>query len=351
MRREVIAYLDELFPPALAEEWDHSGLQVGDLSRPCRKVLVALDFDLPLVGMLAGVDLLVTHHPLIFRPIREIRPETPLGTKIAALLREGTACYAAHTPYDSAHGGMGERLAGILGLEGTEPLRARGKLYKLVVFVPADHVDAVADAIFSAGAGKIGRYGRCSFRAEGTGTFLPEEGTRPYIGQVGVEERVREVRFETVVPAERLGAAVRAMLATHPYEEVAYDVYPLELRDRRHGLGRIGELGEPARAGEVIQRFAAALGATKPIVYGDTGAEVRVVAVCGGSCGGLWRDALDEGAQLFLTGEIGYHDGLAAAEEGLVAAAFGHRETESVFVDHVAGLLREHFPELEVVTP
>ncbi len=351
LRHEVVAYLDELFPPTLAEEWDHSGLQVGDLALPCRKVLVALDFDLSLVERLAGVDFLITHHPLIFRPIREIRPETPLGKKISALLREGVACYAVHTPYDSAHGGIGEKLAEILSLRDPVPLVPRGKLYKLVVFVPADHVDSVADAAFSAGAGKIGRYGRCSFRAEGTGTFLPGEGTRPYIGEVGKEERVREVRLETVVPAERLGAVIRAIRAVHPYEEVAYDVYPLELQDRRHGLGRIGELPEPARAADVIERFAAALGAGDPLVYGDTAVEVRKVAVCGGSCGSLWRDALDKGAQLFLTGEMGYHDGLSAAEEGLVAVAFGHRETEQVFVGHVAGLIRERFPELEVVTP
>ncbi len=351
LRREITAYLDELFPPALAEEWDHSGLQVGDLSLPCQRVLVALDFDLSLVEALAGVDLLITHHPLIFRPLKEIRPETSLGKKIAALLREGVACYAVHTPYDSAQGGMGERLAGILGLRNTRPVKPRGKLYKLAVFVPPDHLDRVADAVFSAGAGKIGRYGRCSFRIEGTGTFLPGEGTRPYIGEPGREERVREVRLETIVPGERLSAVVKAMLGAHPYEEVAYDIYPLELRDHRHGLGRVGMLPEPERAEDVIRRFADAIGARSPMVYGSAGKEVRRVAVCGGACGSLWHEALDKGAQLFLTGEIGYHDGLAAAEEGLVAVALGHRETEKVFVDHVAELLRRRFPEIEVVTP
>ncbi len=346
-----MSYLDELFPPALAEEWDHSGLQVGDLALPCRRILVVLDFDLALVENLGGTDLLITHHPLIFRPLKEIRPETPLGRKIAALLREGAACYAIHTPYDSARGGMGERLAGILGLVDTEPLKPRGELYKLAVFVPPDHVDRVADAIFSAGAGKIGRYGRCSFRTEGTGTFLPEEGTSPYIGEPGREERVREVRLETIVPGERLSAVVKAMLGAHPYEEVAYDIYPLELRDRRHGLGRVGTLAESERAEDIIRRFAEAIGARSPMVYGDAGKTVRRVAVCGGACGSLWHEALAKGAQLFLTGEIGYHDGLAAAEEGLVAVAFGHRETERVFVAHVAGLLRQRFPEIEVVTP
>lgn len=350
-RWEITSYLDELFPPTLAEEWDHSGLQVGDLSLPCNRVLVALDLELSLLGRLQGVDLLVTHHPLIFRPLKEIRPATPLGRKIAVLLHEGTACYAVHTPYDSAHGGMGERLAEILGLRETEPLVPRGKLYKFVVFVPPDHLERVAQAAFSAGAGRIGRYGHCSFRAEGTGTFLPEEGTRPYIGQVGKEERVREVRLETIVPQETLSAVVRAVLEAHPYEEVAYDIYPLELRDRRHGLGRVGELPEPASARDVVENFARALGTKAPVIYGDPGREVRRVAVCGGAGGSLWQEVLDKGCELFLTGEMGYHDGLSAAEAGLVAAAFGHRETEAVFVPHVAELLRERFPGIEVITP
>ncbi len=348
-RRDVIAYLDELFPPNLAEDWDHSGLQVGDLSLPCRRVLVSLDLELGLVDRLQGVDLLITHHPLLFRPVREIRPETPQGRKIAALLREGTACYAVHTPYDAAREGMGDRLAGILGIRGAEPLAPRGKLYKLVVFVPPEAVEDVAGAVFAAGAGKIGRYGRCSFRAEGIGTFLPEEGTRPYIGEVGVEERVREIRLETIVPAERLQKVIGAMLSAHPYEEVAYDVYPLEIRDRRHGLGRVGTLPEPARAGEVIGRFAEAIDARNPTIYGDVGRTVEKVAVCGGSGGALWQDALASGAQLFLTGEVGYHEGLAAAEAGLTVAALGHRETEAVFVDHVAELIERRFPELEVI--
>ncbi len=350
-RRDIVAYLDELFPPILAEEWDHSGLQVGDLSLPCNRILVALDFELSLVDRLQGVDLLITHHPLIFHPIQEIRPETPLGRKISVLLHEGTACYAVHTPYDSARGGMGERLAALLGLREAEPLVPRGKLYKLVVFVPPDHLEKVAEAAFSAGAGKIGRYGHCSFRLEGTGTFLPEEGTRPYTGQVGKEEHVREIRFETIVPQETLRAVVGAVLAAHPYEEVAYDLYPLELRDNRHGLGRIGALEGAVEAREVIGRFAQAIGAKSPAVYGDEKRVVRKVAVCGGAGGKLWREALAKGGELFLTGELGYHEALAATEAGLTVAVLGHRETELVFVKHVAELLRNRFPGIEVITP
>lgn len=349
LRQDVVAFLDERFPPSLAESWDRSGLQVGPLHAPCRRVTVALDLGLALLPHLQGADLVVTHHPLLFRPVESVRPETPLGTKLASLLRAGTALYAVHTPYDVARGGLGEVLAGKLGLMRTRPLAPRGRLLKLAVFVPGDEVNRVADAVFSAGAGKIGNYGRCSFRACGTGTFLPEEGARPYVGRVGCEERVGEVRLETVVPAERLTAVLTAMRAAHPYEEVAYDVYPLENASPLHGLGRVGELPRPARAADVVRMFGQALGGAEPqAAYGDLTGEVRRVAVCGGSGGELWRDALAAGAELYLTGELGYHHGLGAAEGGLIAVAFGHRETEGPFVPHVAALLRETFPQLTV---
>lgn len=348
-RQDVTALLEERFPPTLALEWDHSGLQAGTLARPCRRAMVALDFDLSILPRLQGVDLLVTHHPLLFRPVHTIRPETPLGQKLRTLLTEDVACYAVHTPYDIAHGGLGEVLAAFLDLRGVRPLAPQGRLLKLVMFVPQGHVEAVADAVFSAGAGKIGRYGRCSFRAQGTGTFLPEVGARPYLGEVGKEERVAEVRLETVVPAERLPQVLRAMFSAHPYEEVAYDVYPLEGPPGLHGLGRVGELSGEAAGEDLAQKMATALGASQVQTYGDLTRPVGRVALCGGSGGTLWPDALAVGAELYITGEIDYHDGIAAAESGLAVVALGHRESERPFVGHVANILRQGFPGLEVM--
>ena len=349
-RADVTAYLDELFPPSLAEDWDHSGLQVGPLSAPCRRVVVTLDFDVSLASGLGGVDLVIVHHPLLFHPPERIDPAAPLGEKLRALLSSGTACYAVHTPYDVARGGQGEYLAGLLGLEGVRPLSPRGELVKLAVFVPEGHVDKVAQALFSAGAGKIGRYGHCSFRTPGTGTFLPEEGTQPFIGEPGREERVAEVRLETIVPRERLPKVIAAMRAAHPYEEVAFDLYPLLNRGELHGLGRIGELPAPAPVREVVERFSQTLGRDGAVqLYGPLDCEVVRVAICGGSGGSLWREALAAGAELYLTGEIGYHEGLEAGEAGLAVAALGHRETEYPFVAHVAALLAEEFPGLEVI--
>lgn len=349
LRQDVVAFLDELFPLSLAEEWDRSGLQVGPLDRPCRRLLVTLDLDLDLVRTLSSTDLIVTHHPLLFRPLDCVRPETPTGEKLKALLSSQTACYAVHTPYDIAYGGMGEELSRLVGLRSPGPLSPRGQLVKLAVFVPHGHEESVADALFAAGAGQIGRYSRCSFRASGVGTFLAGPGARPFLGEVGREERADEVRLETVVPAERLGQVVAALKGVHPYEEVAYDVYPLKNPSPLHGLGRVGDLPHPAAARDVVRHVGTSLGGVEPqAVYGDLDRQVRRVALCAGSGSDLWPQALASGADLYLTGELGYHQGLAAAEAGLTAIALGHRETEMPFVAHVGRLVRGRFPDLAV---
>lgn len=349
-RLEVVAFLRERFPESLAEDWDRTGLQVGTLEAPCRKVLVALDLRLQHLPLLEGVDLVVVHHPLLFRPLEAVHPETPLGQKLHALLAGNTALYALHTPYDVARGGLNDLLAECLGLRNVKPLLPRGRLLKLVVFVPVGHEEAVAQAMFAAGAGKIGKYGHCSFRVRGEGTFLPEQGARPYFGKVGREEHVEEVRLETIVPEERLAQVTRAMLSAHPYEEVAYDLHPLANPAELHGLGRVGELPAPAEVSSVLRRFAEALGVAGPkaVVKGKSEVVSRV-AVCGGSAGDLVPAALRAGAELFIAGEMSYHRLQEAEEHGLSAALFGHAETERPFVDHVGKLIQERFPEIEVI--
>ncbi len=349
-RAEIVAFLAERFPLSLAEEWDHPGLQVGDLSGPCRRVLVVLDLEIKHLELLPQVDLVVTHHPLLFRPLSEIRVETPLGQKLKALLSADVALFSLHTPYDSAQGGLGEVLASYLELKDVEPILPRGQLLKLVVFVPKGHEERVAQALFSAGAGKIGKYGHCSFRMEGTGTFLPEEGAKPFLGEIGQEEHVKEIRLETILPAERAERVVEAMLEAHPYEEVAYDLYPLSQRPSLHGLGRVGELPRPRMVSEVLGQFAENLGVSQPQIFvGLKDREIRRVAICGGSGGNLIPQAIAKRAELYITGEAGYHQLKEAEEAGLTVAVFGHAETERPFIRHIAGLLREAFPELEVV--
>ncbi len=349
-RGEVIAFLEERFPLSLSEEWDHTGLEVGRRDEPCRTVLVALELELHHLPLLPQVDLALVHHPLLFRPLTQVSTQTPLGQKLQALLAHKVTLFSLHTPYDVAQGGLGEILAQALDLQETQALLPRGKLLKLVVFVPVGYEDRVAQALFSAGAGKIGKYGHCSFRVQGTGTFLPEEGARPFLGQIGQEAHVEEVRLETILPAERLDRVLRALRAAHPYEEVAYDLYPLANPASLHGLGRVGNLREPRSLGEVLEAFAGVLGVPGPErVVGPEDRVVRRVAVCGGSGGDLIPQAVASGAELYLTGEAGYHRLQEAEELGLTVALFGHAPTERPFVAHMAGLLREKFPELEVI--
>jgi dinuclear metal center YbgI/SA1388 family protein len=311
---------------------------------------VTLDLELRHLEILPEVELVVTHHPLLFRPVGEIHPHTPLGRKLRALLVHEVALFALHTPYDVARGGLGEVLAGYLGLQDVKPLLPRGKLLKLVVFVPIGHEDRVAQALFAAGAGKLGKYGHCSFRTQGMGTFLPEEGARPFLGEVGREEQAEEVRLETILPAERLDPVLRAMREAHPYEEVAYDLYPLANPSSLHGLGRIGELPEPCPISTVLRRFAAGLGVRGPReVVGAEERTVRRVAVCGGSGGDLIPQASAAQADLYITGDASYHRLREAEEAALPVALFGHAETERPFVGHIAGLLRRAFPAAEVV--
>ncbi|MBC7222492.1 Nif3-like dinuclear metal center hexameric protein, partial [Candidatus Bipolaricaulota bacterium] len=349
-RREVVDFLEERFPLSLSEEWDNSGLQVGHLDEPCRRVLVTLDLELQHLPLLPQLDLVITHHPLLFRPIKTIPAKTPLGRKIQALLAHNVALFSLHTPYDSAQGGLGELLSQYLGLVSSKPLLPRGQLLKLVVFVPAGYEDKVAQAMFSAGAGKIGKYGHCSFRSRGTGTFLPEEGAQPFLGEIGREEHVEEIRLETILPSERVDPVVRAMLAAHPYEEVAYDLYPLANQDVRHGLGRVGELASPQTAAEILLGFSQKLGVAGPkAVVGSLERVAEKVAVCGGNGGDLVPQVLASGADFYITGEASYHRLKEAEEGGLTVALFGHAETEKPFVSHVGSLLRQAFPDLEVI--
>ncbi len=349
-RAEVVAFLEERFPLELAEEWDRCGQELGDWDGPCRRALVTLDLELRHLDLLPNTDLVITHHPLLFRPLAEIRVNAPVGQKLRALLSCDSALFSLHTPYDLARGGLGEVLAGYLGLKDPVPLLPRGKLLKLVVFVPVGYEEQVAQAVFAAGAGKIGKYGHCSFRIRGTGTFQAEEGARPFLGRIGQEEQVEEIRFETVVPAERAEQVVKAMLAAHPYEEVAYDLYPLAQGPSLHGLGRVGELPTPRSVSEILGQFAESLGVPGPkALVGPKERRVQRVAVCGGSGGDLIPQAIASRADLYITGEAGYHRLKEAEEAGLTVAVFGHAETERPFVWHIAGLLREAFPELEVV--
>lgn len=340
--RVIFDLIEGFCPRDLAEEWDNCGIQTGDPDRPVKNVLLALDMDEKVLSEACkkGADLVITHHPLLIKGVRQIREDSPPGKILAGAIRAGVTVYSAHTNLDNAARGVSQALAERLGLIESRPLRPGGeKFLKLAVFVPHGHVDAVREALAGAGAGWIGNYSECSFMTPGTGTFRPLEGTNPYIGRIGDLEKVEEIRLETILPARLAGAAVEAMVRAHPYEEVAYDLYPLENRPENTGAGKIGRLEPPLPLGEFALRVKDSLGVQAVRCGGPQSREVRKVAVCGGSGGDFWPLALSRGADVLVTGDIGYHRARDMLAAGICFVDAGHYGTERVILEPLAAYL------------
>ncbi len=350
--REIQRMLETLAPSALAESWDNVGLLVGDPAGEVTGVLVALDATAAVLDQAAAreAQLLVVHHPLIFSGLKRLTEDGGTSNLVRRLVREGRGLLALHTNLDSAPEGLNQYVADLLGLYEIRPLipsEAR-LLLKLVVYVPATHADAVRAAIGAAGAGHIGHYAECTFGVEGTGTFRPEAGTHPFIGQAGVLERVPEMRLETVVPRAALGRVLPALLASHPYEEVAYDLLPLENSWPGAGLGRIGILATPITAGTFRDLVNTALGTRRALLVGRPERLVRTVALCTGSGGDFAEQAFRAGADCYLTGEVKHHQALLARDRDWTLVDAGHFPTERPAVDLLASRLSVAFPALHV---
>jgi dinuclear metal center YbgI/SA1388 family protein len=311
---DVIAALEAAYPPALAQEWDAVGLVCGDPDDVVRSVLVAVDPVPETVDetLDSGVQLLLTHHPLLLRGVHGVGADTPKGALVHRLVRGGAALFTAHTNADAAAPGVSDALAAALGLtvEGPlEPLPSE-PLDKIVTFVPVGPaITAVHEALAAAGAGTIGDYSHCSFATAGTGQFRPLPGAHPTIGEVGKLERVAETKLEMVLPRRRRAAVVAALRAAHPYEEPAFDVFEHAELPSSLGLGRIGTLpaAEPLRV--FADRVAAALPATTWGVRaaGDPERPVRRVAVCGGSGDSALGAATASGVDAYVTADLRHH--------------------------------------------
>ena len=322
--------LERLAPFALAEAGDNSGLLVGDPKAPVCRVLAALELTGPVLdeALAGGFDTVLTHHPLLFSPVRSLVESNEREKLLRRLVAGRMTLIACHTNLDSAVGGLADIAGEALGLQDMESLRsAPAGRRKLVGFVPVEAVERVAAAVFAVGAGHIGLYRKCAFAAQGTGWFTGDAGSRPAVGQAGRHERVREVRWETVVPGGLVGEAIRAFVAAHPYEEPAFDVYPVEDVVVGAGLGRVGRLPRAAAVRELAERAVATFGLSGALLSGDGERSVSRVGVIPG--GG--RSLLDEAAgrcEVLLTGDVGYHAADQAAEKGLSLIDLPHGEFE-----------------------
>lgn len=350
--RDVCDMMDAWAPPAWAESWDRVGLQIGRPDQPVSGVGVCLSVTEETARRAQGqeINLIVAHHPVIWTPFRALRMDEPQARLCVELAADGMAVFAAHTNLDVAPGGVNEQLALRIGLEKTEPLfPAAGALQvKLVTFVPESHLEAVRGAVCDAGAGVIGDYTHCSFSAPGTGTFLPGDNASPWSGAHGRVNEEPERRFEVLVPKARLGRAVAALLSVHPYEEPAYDVFPLDNTIPGVGLGRVGSLPAPEEArvfAERVRRALVAPGARA--VLPDPEAPVRRVAVLGGSGGGE-TGRIPADVDAYVTGDVRYHDALTARERLLTVVDAGHHATETPVLPEIARRIANAFPALSV---
>ncbi|MBI5442168.1 MAG: Nif3-like dinuclear metal center hexameric protein [Deltaproteobacteria bacterium] len=327
----IVQAIEAVAPLGLSEDWDRSGLQVGDPNAAVRTVLISLDPSAAAVAEAAriGAELIVTHHPLLLEPLRNLDLSFAPARVAAECLRQGLAIYSCHTNLDRAEGGVNDLLAALLGLERVRALSAGEEQLKLVVTVPLGYEPRIRRALARAGAGWIGNYSGCTFGSRGVGSFRPEAGANPFLGEEGREETVEEVRLEAIVPKSRAQQAHRAVVEAHPYEEVALDLYPLATRSTRGALGRVGELPAPKPLGRWAAEVAQRLGAAGVRVVGDPAAEIRTAAVCGGSGASLWREAQRAGAQCLVTGDVKYHTARDAEEAGLSIVDAGHWATEA----------------------
>jgi dinuclear metal center YbgI/SA1388 family protein len=348
---EVIAVLDEAYPPQLAHDWDSVGLVCGDPDEQLESVTLAVDATDAVVDTVGPGGLLVAHHPLLLRGVDTVAASTPKGALIHRLIRSRAALFTAHTNADAANPGVSDALAESLGLtvDGVlEPAGFGAALDKWVIFVPADNTEVLREALFAAGAGRIGDYSHCSWSITGTGQFLPGAGASPAIGTVGAVQRVEEDRVEVIAPASLRARVLAAMRAAHPYEEPAFDVFSLAALPAGTGIGRVGSLPRPLRLADFVELVNQTLPQTTWGVRaaGDPDASITRVAVCGGAGDSLLGAARSAGVQAYLTADLRHHpadEHRRGSEVALIDVA--HWASEYPWCSQAAALLRSHFGE------
>ncbi len=339
---DLIQSFEEWAPRWAAWEKDNVGLQIGSSKGRATKVLVTLDVNQRTVAEAVArkTELIVSHHPLLFRPPAAITAYDAVGTLVLQLARHGISLYSAHTNLDFAQRGVSSTLAGKLGLQNIKFLvPLKNSLAKIVVFVPEGHASSVQQAMAQAGAGIIGEYSSCSFGTQGRGSFIGSVKSNPSVGKRGVLEIVDETRLEMVAPRASVPAVVSAMRAVHPYEEVAYDIYDVENPNPNFGMGALGELANPRSLAKILKDIKRVLGCKALRFTGNLAQKIRTVAVCGGAGSDLLADAIAARADVFVTADVRYHTfAQAAGQIALVDA--GHWETEQVILERMADWIR-----------
>lgn len=339
---KIIQCMEELAPLHLAEEWDNCGLMLGHKEMEVQGIVTTLDVTPECVDWVIaqGCNVIVSHHPLFFKGIKRLLLDSYQGKLIEKLIKHDIAVYSAHTNLDIAEGGLNDMLAKVLGLHNVRGLKkTRDELfYKLVCYVPVEASEQIRQALAKVGAGRLGDYEACSFSVEGTGRFLPLHSANPHIGKIGSLERVNEERIEVLVSEHILAKTIDTLLSVHPYEEPAYEAIPLTLPKKSYYLGRIGSLAGKMSGEEFIIHVQKCLPQTKVRYAGIVPEVVEQVALCSGAASDFMSDAQQKGADVYLTGDVKYHEAQQAKDMEFFVIDAGHFGTEEL----VAGELRDY---------
>ncbi|WP_042145957.1 Nif3-like dinuclear metal center hexameric protein [Paucisalibacillus sp. EB02] len=325
---DIFKLMEKWAPKSLAYDWDNVGLQVGSHNKPVRKIMITLDVLESVVdeAIEEDVDLIIAHHPLLFKPLNHLNLDNWRGRVIQKLIQHDITVYAAHTNLDIATGGVNDMLANLLGLENTGVLVESDPetIYKFAVYVPETHLDTVIDALSQEGAGHTGNYSHCTFQSRGIGTFMPLSEANPFIGEQNKLEKVHEVKIETIVKESKLANVLKEVIAAHPYEEVAYDIFPLKNVNDKIGVGRVGSLNKSISLDAFIEHVKQSLGIDNLRVSGNLSKKIKRVAILGGSGEKYLYAALNKKADVYITGDMSFHNAQEAIEMGISVIDAGH---------------------------
>lgn len=347
---EIISFLESNAHPALQEHYDNTGLLTGDPAWSCKGIICCLDATEEVVkeAIAKKSNLVVAHHPIIFGGLKRINGKNYVEKTIISAIKNDIAIYAIHTNLDNVGKGVNGKIASLLGLDKTTILSPKeNTLKKLFTFVPLKHAGKVRNAIFETGGGNIGNYSECSFNAEGKGTFKAGAGTNPFAGKRGTRHTENEIKIEVIFPTFLESKIVSALKASHPYEEVAFDLVPLSNQHPGIGSGMIGDLGEPVKATRFLQTIKELF--KVPVIRHSAFLKrpLKRIAVCGGAGSFLISKALAAGADAYITSDIKYHEFFDANGKMLICD-IGHYESEQYTTDLLQEVLAQKFPTFAV---
>lgn len=348
--KEVLHAIELHAPIALQESYDNCGVQIGDINQEARGAMLCIDVTESVLdeAVALGCNLIIAHHPLVFKPFKSLTGCSYIERCMIKACKHDLVIYAAHTNLDNSYNGINLFLAKMLGLQNVRTLDPqKGKLLKLVTFVPHNHADMVRDALFNAGAGNVGNYNSCSYNIAGKGSFRAQNGAKPFCGEVGEFHFEDETRIETILPAFKKGDVLRALLASHPYEEPAYDIYCLENAWSQVGSGIVGTLPDESDEEDFLYLLKDTF-RLKTIQHSAFRYKpVRDIAICSGSGAFLLPKAIQYGADVFITGEAKYND-FYDVEDKLLLATIGHHESEVCSKNIFYNIITEKFPTFGV---